>query len=86
MRHSCLKHPTSEIDACKQDGKLPAFPLIPCPVPRRDTLRGDITYPPPSPHFWPEGIFQGRGVGVYILRPPAARMLYATPFLYTPNP
>ena len=37
--------------------------------------------PPPHPHFWPWGIFQGRGVGVY--RPHAAGILYAPPF-YTP--
>ena len=43
------------------------------------------TPPPPSPHFWPKGIFKGRGVGVYILRPHAAGILYAPPFLiYTP--
>ena len=42
--------------------------------------------PPPSPHFWPKGIFQGRGVGVYILRPHAAGILYAPPLLYTPHP
>ena len=39
--------------------------------------------PPPSPHFWPNGIFQRRGVGVYILSPHAAGILYAPPF-YTP--
>ena len=40
--------------------------------------------PPPSPHFWLKGIFQGRGVGVYILRPHAAGILYAPPPFYTP--
>ena len=44
------------------------------------------TPPPPLPHFCPNSIFQGRGVGVYILRPPAAQILYAPPFLYTPHP
>ena len=44
--------------------------------------RNCIRPPPPSPHFWPKGIFQGRGVGVYILRPHAAGILYAP--LYTP--
>ena len=39
---------------------------------------------PPSPLSpWPKGIFQGRGVGVHILRPPGAEILYA-PLLYTP--
>ena len=31
--------------------------------------------PPPSPHFWPKRYFQGRGVGVYILRPHTAGIL-----------
>ena len=39
--------------------------------------------PPPSPHFWPKGVFLGRGAGVYILRPRAAGSLYA-PLFYTP--
>ena len=42
------------------------------------------THPPPLPHFWPKGIFQGRGVGVYISWPYAAGILYAPPPLYTP--
>ena len=50
-----------------------------------DQVPGRDYIPPPSPHFWPEGIFQGRGVGVYILRPHAAGSLYAPPF-YTPPP
>ena len=40
--------------------------------------------PPPLPHFWPKGIFQGRGVGVYTLRPHAAGILYAPPFIHPP--
>ena len=40
--------------------------------------------PPPSPHFWPKGILQGRGVGVYILRPHAAGILYPPPFIHPP--
>ena len=35
-------------------------------------------------HFWPKGIFRGRGVGVYILRPHAAGILYHPPPFYTP--
>ena len=52
-------------------------------------IQGDITYapPPPSPHFWPKGIFQGRGMGVYILSPHAAGILYAPPpFIHPPTP
>ena len=45
-----------------------------------------IPPPPPPPHFWPKGIFQGRGVGVYILRPHAAGILYAPPFYTPPTP
>ena len=45
-----------------------------------------IFTPPPLPHSWLKGIFQGRGVGVYILRPRAAGILYAPPLLYTPHP
>ena len=42
---------------------------------------------PPSPPFWPEGIFRGEG-GVYLDTPPppAAGILYAPPLLYTPPP
>ena len=43
-------------------------------------------HPPPLPHFWPKDIFQGRGVGVYILRPHAAGILYAPPFYTPPTP
>ena len=50
-------------------------------------LQGEIIYaPPPSPHLWLKGIFQGRGVGVYILRPHAAGILYAPPFYTPPTP
>ena len=39
-------------------------------------IQGEIIYPPPPlPHFWPKSIFQGRGGGVYILRPHAAGIL-----------
>ena len=48
--------------------------------------REKLHTPPPSPHFWPKGIFQGRGVGVYILRPHAAGILYAPPFYTPPTP
>ena len=44
------------------------------------------TPPPPSPHFWPEGTFQWRGVGVNILRPHAAGILYAPPPFIHPPP
>ena len=49
-------------------------------------IQGEIIYAPPLPHFWPKGIFQGRGVGVYILRPRAAGILYAPPFYTPPTP
>ena len=42
--------------------------------------------PPPRPHFWPKGIFQGRGVGVYILRPHATGILYPPPPFYIHPP
>ena len=47
-----------------------------------------VTYsPPPLPHFWPKGIFQRRGVGMYNLRPHAADILYTSPPLFcTPPP
>ena len=48
--------------------------------------RNYIRPPPPFPHFWPKGIFQGRGVGVYIWRPHAAGILYAPPFYTPPTP
>ena len=48
--------------------------------------REKLYTPPPLPHFWPKGIFHWRGVGVYILRPHAAGILYAPPLLYTPHP
>ena len=55
-------------------------------------IQGEIVYaPPPSPisgqkefSRWPKGIFQGRGVGVYILRPHAAGILSPPPPFYTP--
>ena len=48
-------------------------------LPERNYIRPS----PPFPPFWLEGIFHGRGVGVYILRPHAAGILYA-PLFYTP--
>ena len=39
---------------------------------------------PPSPHFLPKGIFQGRGGAVYILSPHAAGILYPPPFTRPP--
>ena len=55
--------------------------------------RNYIRPPPPPPflakrHFSGEGgcIFQGRGVGVYILSPHAAGILYAPPFYTPPTP
>ena len=50
-------------------------------------IQGEIIYaPPPSPHFWPKGIVQGRGVGVYIFQAPRGRNFIRPPFLYTPHP
>ena len=43
------------------------------------------TTPPPSPHFWPKGIFQRRGWGC-IFRGPTRQEFYTPPFLYTPHP
>ena len=55
--------------------------------PRPKLLSREKLYPPPpSPHFWPISIFQGRGVGVYILSPHAAGILYAPPFYTPPTP
>ena len=48
--------------------------------------RNYIHPPPPPPYFWLKGIFQGRGVGVYILRPHEAGILYAPPFYTPPTP
>ena len=59
-------------------GPPPAF------QPRQFSGETLYTPPPPSPHFWLKGIFQGRGVGVYILRPHAAGILYPPPPFYTP--
>ena len=51
-----------------------------CPL---SLFQGETIYAPP-PLFWPKGIFQGRGVGVYILRPHAAGILYPPPFIRPP--
>ena len=54
------------------------------------TGQGEIIYaPPPSPSFWPEGIFKGEGGGVYILNPPpppGGRILYPPLFDTPPTP
>ena len=42
------------------------------------------TPPPPLPHFWPEGIFQGRGGGVVYFEAPRGRNFIRPPLLYTP--
>ena len=42
------------------------------------------TPPPPSPHFWPKGIFQGRGVGVVYFEAPRGRNFIRPPPFYTP--
>ena len=43
------------------------------------------THPPPFPCFWPKGMLQGMGVGVYILSPHAAGILHP-PLLYATHP
>ena len=48
--------------------------------------REKLYTPPPLPPFLVKTHFQGRGVGVYILRGYAAGILYAPPLLYTPHP
>ena len=60
---------------------IPCDKLCDAPYPGRNYI-----CPPPSPHFWSKGVFQGRGVGVYILRPHAAGILYAPPFYTPPTP
>ena len=54
----------------------------PCP---KDYIQGEIIYapPPPSPHFWPEGIFQGRGGWGCIFWGPARQEFYTPPAFYT---
>ena len=47
--------------------------------------RNYIRPPPPPPISGHKAFFRGGGVGVYILRPHAAGILYAAPF-YTPPP
>ena len=43
--------------------------------------------PTPFPPFWPQSIFQWKGVEVYILKPPrAAGVLYVPLFSYTLPP
>ena len=51
-------------------------------VPGRNYIR-----PPPFPHFWLKGIFQGRGVGgVYFEAPRGRNFIRPPPLLYTPHP
>ena len=50
------------------------------------TSREKLHTPPPSPPFLAKRHFSGEGVGVYILRPHAAGILYAPPPLYAPRP
>ena len=58
---------------------LPGREYKPPPPPLEDCI------PPRSPMFWPEGIFQGRGGGLYFLKSPAAGILYP-PLFHTPPP
>ena len=53
---------------------------------RPQNSREKLYMPPPLSHFWPKGIFQERGVGVYILRPHAVGILHASPFYTSPTP
>ena len=46
----------------------------------------DIYAPPPSPHVWPEGIFEGRGGGGVYFEAPHGRSFIHPPLLYTPHP
>ena len=48
--------------------------------------REKLYTPPPFPHFLPSGIFQGRGVGVYIFEAPRGRNFIRPTLLYTPHP
>ena len=54
----------------------------------RETPSRDKLYPPPpSPHFWPKGIFQGRGVGgVYFEAPRGRNFIRLFPFYTPPTP
>ena len=49
-------------------------------------MLGEIIYaPPPSPHFWPEGIFQGRGGGGVCFEAPRGRnFIRPPPFIHPP--
>ena len=44
------------------------------------------TPPPPFPHFWPKGIFQGRGGGGVYFEPPRGRNFIRPPLLCAPHP
>ena len=50
-------------------------------------IQGEIFYaPPPSPHFWPKGIFSGEGGGGVYFEAPRARNFIRPLLLYTPPP
>ena len=52
----------------------------------RESFQGNIIYtPPPLTPFLARRLFSGGGGGVYILKAPAAGILYAPPFLYAPR-
>ena len=53
-----------------------------CLLPSREKLYT----PPPSPHFWPKSIFQGRGGGGVYFEAPRGRNFIRPPLLYTPHP
>ena len=53
-----------------------------CKFPGRNYIRP----PPPTPISGHKAFFRGGGVGVYILRPHAAGILYAPPFYTPPTP
>ena len=59
---------------------LPALEVYKNQSPEEKRNSREKLHTPPSPHFWPNGIFQGRGAGVYILRSLAAGIF----ILYTP--
>ena len=54
----------------------------------RPFFQGKIIYaPPPFPHFWPKGIFQGRGGGgVYFEAPRGINFIRPPLFIHPPAP
>ena len=71
-------------------GKLKS--CCPHPLPKnqllalvREFFQGEILYAPPPP-FRPEDLFQRKGGGVYIFKPPAAGFYTPPPLLYAPHP